>query len=81
MFMVGNTPQEPNPTLGGEKRPRLGKCDLLAGAFFQPPTVNAQWQLEKNPFLNEQSWNVIENKGSLWKTGRRSRNVLENTRT
>ena len=31
-------------------------------------------------FLNEQSWNVIENKGPLWKTGRRSRNVRENKR-
>jgi hypothetical protein len=48
MFIVRNTPQEPNPTLGGEKRPRLGKCDLLAGAFFQPPTVNTGRQFEEN---------------------------------
>jgi hypothetical protein len=48
MFMVGNTPQEPNPT--GKAR-ALRKCDLLAGAFFQPPTVNTQWQFEKNSFF------------------------------
>src|SRR5208337_4800593 len=32
-------------------------------------------------FLNDRSWNVIENKGSLWKTLGRSRNVYENTGT
>jgi hypothetical protein len=33
----------------------------------------------KDILLNELSWNLIENKGPLWKTGRRSRNVDENT--
>ena len=32
-------------------------------------------------FLNGRSWNVIENKGPLWKTFQRSRNVYENTGT
>jgi hypothetical protein len=32
-------------------------------------------------FLNDRSWNLIENKGSLWKAGRRSWNVYENTGT
>jgi hypothetical protein len=31
--------------------------------------------------LNGRSWNVIENKGPLWKTFQRSRNVYENTGT
>jgi len=31
--------------------------------------------------LNEQSGNVIENKGSLWKSWLQSRNVYENTGT
>jgi hypothetical protein len=32
-----------------------------------------------NPFLKERSWNVVENKGPLWKTRERSWNVYENT--
>jgi hypothetical protein len=32
-------------------------------------------------FLNELSWDLIENKGPLWKTGRRSWNVIEKTGT
>jgi hypothetical protein len=32
-------------------------------------------------FLNERSWNLIENKGSLWRTFQQSRNVYENTGT
>jgi len=34
--------------LGEQRRPRAGKCDLLAGAIFQLPTVKTQWQFEKN---------------------------------
>jgi hypothetical protein len=84
--MVGNIPQEPDATGGLSvpwqgKAPALRKCDLLAGACFQPSTVNTGRQFEKNPFLNDRSRNVIENKGPLWKTGRRSRNLYENTGT
>jgi hypothetical protein len=32
-------------------------------------------------FLNERSWNVVENKGRLWKTGQQSWNVYEKTGT
>jgi hypothetical protein len=32
-----------------------------------------------NPFLKERSWNVVENKGPLWKTWERNWNVYENT--
>jgi hypothetical protein len=27
-----------------------------------------RFRVQKNSFLNEQSWNLIENKGRLWKT-------------
>jgi hypothetical protein len=42
---------------------------------------NSEWQFERTLFLNERSWNVIENKGPLWKTFGRSWNVIENTGT
>jgi hypothetical protein len=51
--------------------------DLLAGFFCQPSTFDSESRLEKNSFLTEQSGNVIENKGLLWKTWGRSWNVYE----
>jgi hypothetical protein len=73
MFMVGNTRRNRTrraafAVLGRAKGPRLGKCDLLPGAFFQPSTLNTGGNWKRFLFLNEQSWNVIENKGPLWKT-------------
>jgi hypothetical protein len=79
--MVGNTPQEPNPTLGGEKRPRLGNATYWQAHCFSRQLSTPNGNLKRILFLNELSWNLIENKGPLWKTGRRSRNVYENTGT
>jgi hypothetical protein len=40
--------------------------------------LDTQRQSGKNTFLMEQSENVYENKGSVWKSGERSENVYEN---
>jgi hypothetical protein len=40
-----------------------------------------RFRVRKDSFLNEQSWNVGENKGPLWKTFGGSWNVYENTGT
>jgi hypothetical protein len=59
----------------------LRRCDLLAVQLFHPSTVYTEWQMEKESFLHERTGNVYENKGPLWKTRERSRNVHENTDT
>jgi hypothetical protein len=46
--------------------------DISSGGIGRGPGQ----QLQK---LNEQSGNVIENKGPLWKSGGKSGNVIENT--
>jgi hypothetical protein len=51
-------------TARGELEPVARTSVLEVRAF------NSEWQLAENPFLNEQSWNVIENKGPLWETER-----------
>jgi hypothetical protein len=38
-------------------------------------------QFEANSFFNERTGNVVENKGSLWKTWERSWNFYENKGT
>jgi hypothetical protein len=48
--------------------------------MFALLALNWAWQLGRI-FLNERSLNVNENKGSLWETCGRSRNVFENTGT
>jgi hypothetical protein len=40
--------------------------------------LDTQRQSGKNTFLMEQSENVIENKGSAWRSGEQSENVHEN---
>jgi G3E family GTPase len=55
---------------GGSKRYRTPRC-----------LRHNDFQSRVNAFLKERSWNVVENKGSLWKTRERSWNVYENTGT
>jgi hypothetical protein len=81
MFMMGNIPQGPNPTLGGENRPRSGNATYWQAHSFSRQLSIPNGNSKRILFLNELSWNLIENKGPLWKTGRRSRNVYENTGT
>jgi hypothetical protein len=81
MFMVGNTRQEPNPTLGGEKRPRSGNATYWQAHCLDLQLSTPGGNSKRILFLNERSWNVIENKGPLWKTPQSSRNVYENTAT
>jgi hypothetical protein len=64
------------------KAPAPKKYDLLAGASFELANRQHGVAIRKEFFfLNERSWNVVENKGSLWKTSERSWNVYENTGT
>jgi hypothetical protein len=63
------------------KAPGVRKNDLLAGVFCQPSTLDSGRVFGKNSFLNERRGNVVENKGSLWKTWARSRNVYEKKST
>jgi hypothetical protein len=69
---------------GSDRKPQRGRriraADLKNGGpryFLSTPGGNSKRIL----FLNEQSWNLIENKGPLWKTGRQSGNVVEKTGT
>jgi hypothetical protein len=50
---------------------RVRAADLKNGGPRYPASHTGR-QFEKSSFLNEQSWNVIENKGSLWKISRRA---------
>jgi hypothetical protein len=52
-----------------------GRAEVHAAAFRDRVAP------QERSFLKEQSWNVIENKGSLWKTWERSWNVYENKAT
>jgi hypothetical protein len=54
-----------------EKR-RTSRTEVRATAFHNPVAS------PKRYFLKERSWNVVENKGPLWKTWERSWNVYEN---
>jgi hypothetical protein len=59
----------PGRCLGVRQRGhRMRAADLKNGGP-RYPTFHTGRQFEKGSFLNEQSWNVIENKGPLWKTG------------
>jgi hypothetical protein len=78
---VGNAPQEPNPTLGGEKH----TCPRNV-TYWQAHSFSRQLSIPGGSsirilFLKERSWNVIENKGPLWETFERSWNVYENKDT
>jgi hypothetical protein len=70
MFMVGNTPQEPNPTLGGEKRPRSGNATYWQVHPFGHQLSTPNGDSKRILFLNDRSGNVIENKGPSWKVER-----------
>ena len=71
----------PGRRLGPRQRSRRVRPADLKNGGPRYPTFHTGYQFEKNSFLNEQSWNLIENKGPLWKTFGQSRNVYENTGT
>jgi hypothetical protein len=81
MSTVGNTPEEPNPALGGEKRPRSGNATYWQAHSFSRHLSTPNGNSKRILFLNERSGNVTENKGPLGKTFHRSRNVYENSGT
>jgi hypothetical protein len=63
---------------GDEKPPQAAKMICWRATSVNHQLCTVGFNLEKNSFLTEPSGNVIENKGSLWKTWRRSANVYEN---
>jgi hypothetical protein len=82
MFIVGNIRKNPPrprrlASLGAEKR-RLGNVTYWQAHGFSQQPSKASCNSKGILFLNERSWNVLENKGPLWKTCRRSWNVYEN---
>jgi hypothetical protein len=77
--MFGNATQKPNRTPDSKKRPRPGNVTHWRPHLSRHQISPASANLKGEPFLKERSWNVVENKGPLWKTWERSWNVYENT--
>jgi hypothetical protein len=63
---------------GDEKPPQSAKMICWRATSVNHQLFTVGFNLEKNSFLTELGGNVIENKGPLWKTWRRSANVYEN---
>jgi len=63
---------------GDEKPPQSAKMICWRATSVNHQLFTVGFNLEKNSFLTALSGNVIENKGSLWKTWRLSANVYEN---
>jgi hypothetical protein len=64
------------PAFPRDENPAGLRRMVFSAACLQPSTGQIDLQLDS--FLKERSWNVVENKGSLWKTRERSWNVHEN---
>jgi len=81
MFMVGHTRENPTRLLAG-KSARAQEMRLIGRRILSAANRQYPMAIRKEFFfLHVQHGNVYENKGALWKTGRRSWNVIENTGT
>jgi hypothetical protein len=58
--------------------PGGSKSHLWPGFSAQTAAFDSGAKQETNSFLNEQTANVYENKGSAWKAGGESQNIYQN---